>query len=80
MNRSNTDVFLNEKTYRIRSMRSLVVQLKKDYKEMNCLWKKLISGNSKKGDREDFMEKVSWIKAGLKMLKKIEKNKLEGII
>ena len=76
--------FINERYadtgYKLRWIRSIEKQIKRDYAELNQLWKK--TDIDKKGDIEidELLEKISWIKAGLKNFMEYRNEDIEGVL
>ena len=70
----------NEKSYRIRCMKSLIEQLKKDYSNLNRSIKRLKSDVINSPEMEEILQQISWIKQEVNILRKLDSNNIEGIL
>jgi len=70
----------NEESYRIRCMKSLIEQLKKDYSNLNKSIKKLKSDVINSPGMEEILQQISWIKREVNILRKLDSNNIEGIL
>ena len=70
----------NEKSYRIRCMKSLIEQLKKDYSNLNKSIRKLKSDVINSPGMEEILQQISWIKREVNILRKLDSNNIEGIL
>ena len=61
-------------------MHGLAEQVKNDFAELNGLMKKLSTGPLDIFEMEQILQKISWIKQGLNMLKKLRMIDIEGVI
>lgn len=76
----NRDRLTQDRIYRIRYMNSLVIQLNHDLEELEELLKK---GTGKRLDpleRQKVLEKLAWIKQGVKTFQEMEHGEIEGVI
>ena len=80
MNLNYGDDLYDESSYRIRCMRSLVEQLKNDYADLNSLLKGFKNGTNGISEIDEVMQKISWIKEGLKMFNKLKMMNIEGVL
>ena len=76
--------FINERHvdtgYRIRCMRSLMAQIKKDYAELNQLWQKVDNDKIGKIEIDELYKKISWVKQGLKKFIEFRNKDVEGVL
>ena len=75
----NRDNLYNDKSYRVRCMRSLLRQVTEDHDECNRLWKRLKRGATDIYEVEEFLRVFSWLKEGLNKLKELRIRGIEGI-
>jgi hypothetical protein len=86
MNGHNIDDLYDESGYRIRAMKSLIVQLREDHKDLNRKWKKFKEGviaeekGKDKSKEEEILRILSWVKEGLRVLEELRKRGIEGVI
>ena len=80
MGRFYKEKLQNEKSYRIRCMKSLIEQLKKDYSNLNRLIKRLKSDVINSPEMEEILQQISWIKQEVNILRKLDSNNIEGIL
>ena len=66
--------------YRIRFTESIIEQLKKDFSELNRLIKKSNFTNIKSSEIDEMLEKISWIKIGLKNVTNMKYGHIEGVL
>ena len=66
--------------YRIRFTESIIEQLKKDFSELNRLIKKSNFTNIKSSEIDEMLEKISWIKIGLKNFNEMKYGHIEGML
>ena len=66
--------------YKMRSIKSLIAQTKKDYAELNQLWQKVDNDKIGEIDFDDLFKKISWVKQGLKMIGKYRNKDIEGVL
>ena len=69
----------NEKGYRLRCMKSLIEQLKMDYINLNGSIKSLKSEKLDISETDKILQKISWIKQEINMLRKLDKS-IEGVL
>ena len=76
--------FQNEKYtdtgHKMRSVKSLTVQIKNDYAELNQLWQKVDYDKISEIEIDELVKKISWIKKGLKILKEFQIKDIEGVL
>ena len=81
-NRGMNGEFINENCadtgYKMRCMKSLIAQIKKDYAELNQLWEKVENDKINEIDVDELLKKISWVKQGLKMFS--EYRNVEGVV
>ena len=70
----------NESGYRIRCMRSLAEQVKNDFADLTILLERLESGKLDISEIEQIFKKISWIKQGLNIIKKLRMVDIEGVL
>jgi len=69
----------NETVYRIRCMEGLIVQIKKDYAELNQLWKKLERRAVASSEMEELVRVFSWLREGLTLFEELRRRGIEGV-
>ena len=69
----------NEKGYRLRCMKSLIEQIKMDYINLNGSIKSLKSEKLDISETDKILQKISWIKQEINMLRKLDKS-IEGVL
>lgn len=69
----------NEKGYRLRCMKSLIEQLKMDYINLNGSIKSLKSEKLDISETDKILQKISWIKQEINMLRELDKS-IEGVL
>ena len=79
MNGDKMDNLYNEKDYRIRCMKNLVIQLKEDQAYCNRLWKRFKKGPGDKSEIEELVRVLSWLKKGINTFEELRKKGIEGI-
>jgi hypothetical protein len=76
--------FINELSadtgYKMRCMRSLIAQTKKDYAELNQLWQKVDSDKIAEIEIEELLKKIYWVNQGLKMIREYRNKGIEGVL
>ena len=76
--------FINELSadtgYKMRCMRSLIAQTKKDYAELNQLWQKVDSDKIAEIKIDELLKKISWVKQGVKMIREYRNKGIEGVL
>ena len=76
--------FINENCadtgYKMRCMKSLIAQIKKDYAELNQLWQKVDNDKINEIDVDELLKKISWVKQGLKMIREYRNKGIEGVL
>ena len=76
--------FINERCadtgYKMRCIKSIIAQTKKDYAELNQLWQKV--DNNKIGEIEidEVLKKISWVKQGLKKFIEYRNKDIESVL
>ena len=70
----------DESSYRIRCTQSLIDQIKRDYADLNSLLKGLKNNTCDISEADEVMQRISWIKEGLKMFNKLRMMNIEGIL
>ena len=66
--------------YKMRCMKSLIAQTKKDYAELNQLWQKVDSDKIDEIEIDELLKKISWIKQGLKKFIEYRNKDIEGVL
>ena len=79
MFRENLDGLRVEQGYKMRCMRSLHKQIKKDYDECHRLWEKLKNGTISIAEKDELSRVTCWLKQGLKLNKDWRKSGIEEI-
>jgi len=76
--------FINESCadtgYKMRCIKSLIAQTKKDYAELNQLWQKVDNDKIDEIDIDELLKKISWVKQGLKIYRKYRNKDIEGVL
>jgi hypothetical protein len=76
--------FINELSadtgYKMRCMRNLIAQTKKDYAELNQLWQKVDSDKIAEIKIDELLKKISWVKQGVKMIREYRNKSIEGVL
>ena len=80
MNIYYSDNLHDDSGYRIRYMKSLVEQIKNDYSDLNSLLKGFKNGTNGISEIDEVMQKISWIKEGLKVFNKLKLMNIEGVL
>ena len=80
MERLYKEKLQNDNGYRIRFTESIIEQLKKDFSDLNGLMEKLKIGRIKRSELDEILQKISWIKAGLKIYNKMKYGYIEGVL
>ncbi len=70
----------NEKSYRIRSIKGLIDQVKEDHYHLNTLLKRIEEGETDVCLIEELQKVSSWLKQGLNTLEEIKKGGIEGVL
>jgi hypothetical protein len=70
---------VNDKGYRIRCMRGLVEQIKRDYVECKRLWKRQECGTSEHAQEEDLRRSMAWLREELRVFKELRRRGIEGV-
>ena len=70
----------NEKGYRLRCMKSLIEQLKMDYINLNGSIRSFKSEELDISETDKILQKISWIKQEINMLKKLDNKNIEGVL
>ena len=79
MKEYDLDDLYNGKGYRVRCMKSLVVQLREDHAYCSQLWERIKKGQIDKSEIEEFVRVLSWLKEGLNVFKDFGKRGIEGV-
>jgi hypothetical protein len=66
--------------YKMRCLKSLIAQIKKDYAELNQLWQKVDNDKIGEIDIDELLKKISWVKQGLKMFQEKRNKDIEGVL
>ena len=66
--------------HKIRCIRSLETQIKRDLHELDKLWEKVDNGKIDEIEIDELLEKISWIKAGLKKFMEYRNEDIEGVL
>ena len=66
--------------YKMRCMRSLEAQIKKDYAELNQLWRKVDTDKIDEIDIDELLKKISWVKQGLKKFIEYRNKDIESVL
>ena len=69
----------NETAYKIKCMDGLIVQIKKDYAELNQLWKKLERVAVSSSEMEEFVRVFSWLREELSVFEELRRRGIEGV-
>ena len=80
MNINGVDKLYVDCTYRIRCIRSLIEQLKRDYADLNVLLNGVKNINRDIVEADEVMQRLSWIKEELKLLNKFKMMNIEGVL
>jgi hypothetical protein len=70
----------NETGVRIRRIQGLAEQVKNDFADLSILLKRFKSGTLDVAEKEQILQKMSWIKKSLNMLNKLKMANIEGIV
>jgi len=70
----------NETGDRIRSMQSLAEQVKNDFADLSILLERFKSDTLDVAEKEQILQKISWIKKSLNMLNKLKMTNIEGVV
>ena len=66
--------------YKMRCMKSLIAQIKKDYVELNQLWQKVDNDKIDEIDIDELLKKISWVKQGLKKFIEYRNKDIESVL
>ena len=66
--------------YKMRCIKSLITQTKKDYAELNQLWRKVDNDKIGEIDIDELLKKISWVKHGLEMFREYRNKDVEGVL
>ena len=80
MERFYREKMQSDNVYRIRFTESIIEQLKKDFSDLNGLMEKLKIGIIKSSELDEILQKISWIKQGLKSFNKMNYGYVEGVL
>ena len=80
MERFYREKMQSDNVYRIRFTESIIEQLKKDFSDLNGLMEKLKIGRIKRSELDEILQKISWIKQGLKSFNKMKYGHIEGVL
>ena len=80
MDRFYREELYDDNGYRIRCIKSIIEQLKKDYSDLNGSKKKMRSGVINSPGMEEILQQISWIKQEVNILRKLDSNNIEGIL
>ena len=69
----------NKTGHRIRCMEGLIVQIRKDYAELNQLWKKLERRAIAPSEMEELVRVFSWLRKGLRVFEELRSRGIEGV-
>jgi hypothetical protein len=64
----------------MRCIKSLIAQIKKDYAELNQLWRKVDTDKIDEIEIDVLLKKISWVKQGLKMFREYKNKDVEGVL
>ena len=70
----------SEGAIKIRCMRSLVTQIKKDHADIGRLWKKYGKDQITLSDIDQFLEKIAWLRKSLSRFQRLRNDGIEGFI
>ena len=79
MSGNNISGWCNEKGYRIRSMRSLLCQIKEDYAICDRLWNRLGKGAIGMYQAMELVRALCWTRQGLNAFEELKRMGIEGI-
>ena len=80
MNANSFNNIYNERHYRIRCMHGLAEQIKNDFADLSLLLERLESGTFDILEKEQILQKISWIKHDLILFNKLNIIDIEGVI
>jgi hypothetical protein len=66
-------------TYRIRCMRGLLIQIKKDHKDLIYLWERLRGVKKVNFEIDEILKRISWIKESIAFFEDFKNSEIEGI-
>ena len=73
------DDLCNEPAYRIRCMKTLIVQMREDHARLNQLWDVVKKDGVDNAKIEELISFISWIKEGLEAFKELDRRDIEGV-
>ena len=83
-NRGMNGEFINENCadtgYKMRCIKSLIAQTKKDYAGLNQLWRKVDTDKIDEIEIDVLLKKISWVKQGLKIYREHRNKDIEGVL
>ena len=83
-NRGMNGEFINENCadtgYKMRCIKSLIAQTKKDYAELNHVWQKVDNDKTGEIDIDELLKKISCVKQGLIMYREYRNKDIEGVL
>ena len=71
--------FYNQKGYKIRSMKSLMIQIREDHRELIRLWERFQKGPGDISEIDELVRVLSWLKEGLDVFEEMKKKDIEGL-
>ena len=69
----------NQKGYKVRSMKSLMIQIREDHAELNRLWGRFKKGPSNISEIDELARILSWLKEELDVFEGLKKEDIEGL-
>ena len=66
--------------YKMRCIKSLIAQTKKDYAELNQLWQKVDNDKIGKIEIDELLKKISWVKQELNIFIEYRNKDIEGVL
>ena len=76
----NVTDYYNENSYRIRSIKGLIDQVKEDHYYLNSLLKRIEEGETDVCLIEELRRVSSWLKQGLNTFEEVKKAGIEGVL
>ena len=79
MDRTIQDDICNGSGYRIRCMKSLIEQIRRDHRECMSLWERFEKGELYRHEEEELIRTMSWLREGLKLLSRMRQRGIESV-
>lgn len=80
MDRFYREELYNDKGHKIRHIKNIIEQIKRDFSDLNGLMERLKSGIINSSEIQGMTQKISWIKQEINMLEKLNSKNIEGIL